>query len=55
MSIKKSLSLERSDVLHHGGLAGETEMTLDFARARRNAFLTLLVLNEIQNAPLPLR
>jgi hypothetical protein len=34
-------------------LAGEPEMTLDFARAWRNAFFPLLALNKIQHALLP--
>jgi hypothetical protein len=40
--------------LHHGRLAGEPEMILDFPRARRDAFLALLALNKIKDISLPL-
>jgi len=53
--IEKPLSLQRSNVLHHRCLAGEPEVILDFARARRDPFLALLTLNKIKNAFLPLR
>ena len=54
MPIKKTLSLQRGDVLHHRRLAGEPKMTLDLARARRDAFLALLALDEIENVSLPI-
>src|SRR5205823_5028899 len=52
--IKKAFSLQRGDVLHHRCLAGESEMILDFARARRDPLLPLLTLNKIKNAFLSL-
>ena len=55
MTVEKSFPLERVDVLHHRRLARETEMMLDLARAWRDAFLTLLELNEFQDAALSLR
>jgi hypothetical protein len=51
--VEKTFSLQRRDVLHHRRLAGEPEMILNFARARRNAFFPLLALNKIKHAPLP--
>src|SRR5579884_494106 len=54
MPAQKTFALQRSEVLHHRGLAGEPEMALDFTSARRNAFLSLLALDEIENSPLPL-
>jgi hypothetical protein len=51
--VEKTFSLQRHNVLHHRCLAGEPEMILDFARARRNAFFPLLALNEIKHASLP--
>jgi hypothetical protein len=53
VTLQKSFSLERDEVLHHRSLTGETEMVLDFARARRESFLTLLTLDEIEHAFLP--
>src|SRR6266513_878517 len=50
--VEKTFSLQSRDVLHHRCLAGEPEMTLDFASARRNAFFPLLALNKIKHAPL---
>src|SRR5262245_16364228 len=50
---EKTFSLERRDILHHGSLAGEPEMNLDFARSRRNIFLALLALNKIKDTSLP--
>src|SRR5690348_7479168 len=52
MAIQESFALEGGDVLHHRGLAGKTEMTLDFACAWGDAFLTLFTLNEIEHASL---
>ena len=49
MPFEQTLPLERSDVLHDGCLAGKTEMLLDFAGARRQTFVPLFALNEIQN------
>ena len=49
MSIEKTFAFERSDVLHDRCLAGEAEMTLNFARARCQPFLPLLVLDKIEN------
>jgi hypothetical protein len=51
--VEKTFPLQGREVLHYRCLAGEPEMTLDFARARRNAFFPLLALNKIQHAPLP--
>src|SRR5438874_9020103 len=51
--VEKTFSLQCRDVLHYRCLAGEPEMILDFARARRNAFFALLALNKIKHAPLP--
>jgi hypothetical protein len=52
--IEKAFSFQRRDVLHHRRLAGEAEMILDLASARRDAFLALLALYKIKHAPLPL-
>ena len=52
-TVEKTFSLECCDVLHDGCLAGESEMLLDFARARRDAFFSLLALNKIKDATLP--
>src|SRR5215467_8432033 len=49
VTLEKSFFLERGDVLHHRCLTGKPKMTLDFTRARRDAFLALLALDEIQN------
>src|SRR5437899_1956152 len=46
MSIKETFALERGDVLHDRRLAGETEMTLNFAGARCDPFFPLLVLDK---------
>src|SRR5256885_8725456 len=54
VTLKKSFFLERGDVLHRRSLAGKTKMTLNFARARRQAAVALLVLNEIENFSLAL-
>jgi hypothetical protein len=51
--VEKTFSLKCGDVLHHRCLAGEPEMILDFACARRNTFLALFTLNKIKHAPLP--
>src|SRR2546421_12058774 len=50
VTLEKSFFLERGDVLHHRRLAGETKMTLDFAGARSESFVTLFALDEIENA-----
>ena len=55
VTLQKSFSLERGDVLHHRRLTGESKMTLDFARARSESFVALLALDKIENAFLPLR
>ncbi len=55
MAIEKSFSLQRVEVLHDRGLAGESKMLLDFARARRDPFLALLGLDETEDVLLPLR
>src|SRR2546423_99032 len=52
MPIKKALALKSGNVLHHGRLAGETKMTLDFARTRRDAFLALFALNKVEHTSL---
>ena len=52
VTLKKSFFLQRGNVLHHRRLAGEPEMTLDFARARGDAFFPLLPLDEIENVSL---
>src|SRR6266852_8213639 len=49
MSIKKTFTFERGDVLHDRCLTGEAEMTLNFAGARRDPFFPLLVLDKIEN------
>ena len=54
MPIEKTFPLEGAEVLHDRGLAGEAEMMLDLARARRDSFFPLLGLNEFENAPLAL-
>jgi hypothetical protein len=48
--VQKTLPLEGAEVLHHGCLAGVSEMMLDFARAGSDAFFALLRLDELQNA-----
>src|SRR6267143_3182373 len=53
MTIEKTFAFQGCDVLHDRRLAGETEVVLDFARARRDSFLALLGLNEIEHAFLP--
>jgi len=55
MPIEKAFALERGNVLHDRCLAGETKMTLDFARAWRNPFLALLALDKIENVFLTVR
>src|SRR5215831_17969834 len=55
VTLEKSFLLERGDVLHYRRLTREPKMTLDFARARRNAFLALLSLNEMKNVSLSVR
>ena len=55
MPIEKTFALERGNVLHDRGLAGETKMALDFARAWGNPFLALFVLNKIENVFLTVR
>ena len=55
MPIEKTFALERGNVLHDGGLAGETKMALDFARAWRDPFLALLALDKIENVFLTVR
>jgi hypothetical protein len=52
VTLKKSFLLERSDVLHHRRLAGESEMILDLARARGDALFALFALDEMENASL---
>src|SRR4030095_729575 len=47
VAVKKTLALQRRDVLHHRSLTGESEMTLDFARARRNPLFSLLALDKV--------
>ena len=54
VTIEKSFAFQSCDVLHDRGLAGETEVVLNFARARRDSFLALLGLNEIEHAFLPI-
>ena len=54
VTIEKSFAFQGCDVLHDRGLAGETEVVLNFARARRDSFLALLGLNEIEYAFLPI-
>src|SRR6266404_1674579 len=54
MTIEKSFAFQSCDVLHDRCLARETEVVLNFARARRDSFLTLLGLNEIEHAFLPI-
>src|SRR6266487_2929293 len=49
MSIKKTFAFECGDVLHDRCLAGEAEMTLNFAGARCDPFFPLLVLDKIEN------
>jgi hypothetical protein len=53
--VEKTFALQRRDVLHHRSLTGEAEMTLDFARAGRDAFFSLLPLDKVEYAFLPLR
>ena len=55
MPIEKTFSLQRRDVLHYRGLAGESKVILDFTRAWRDPLLALLALDKIENSPLPLR
>ena len=55
VAVQKAFALERVDVLHHRCLAREAEMMLNFTRAWRHAFLTLLRLDEFQNASLSFR
>jgi hypothetical protein len=50
VTLEKSFSFERRDVLHHRSLTGKMKMTLDLARARGKSFVALLALNEIENA-----
>src|SRR5437763_1067339 len=54
VAIEKSFAFQSCDVLHDRRLAGETEVVLNFARARRDSFLALLGLNEIEYAFLPI-
>src|ERR1041385_559735 len=54
VSVEKTFSLQRRDILHHGRLAGEPEVILNLARARCKTLFALLVLNKIKHAPLPL-
>ena len=53
MPLEKTFPLQSSDVLHHRGLAGETQMLLNLARARRDSLPSLLGLNELENVLLP--
>ena len=53
MPVEKTFSLQCRDILHHGGLAGEPEVILDLARARRKTLFALLALNKIKHGPLP--
>ena len=55
MPIEKTFALERGNVLHDRGLACETKMALDFARAWCNSFLALLALDKIENVFLTVR
>ena len=50
VTLEKSFSFERGDVLHHRSLASKMKMTLDLARARGESFVALLALNEIEDA-----
>ena len=54
MPVEKSFPLERVEVLHDRSLTGETEMRLDFPRARRDPFFPLLGLDELQDVSLPI-
>src|SRR5438046_10208399 len=53
--VEKTFSLECCDVLHDGCLAGESEMVLDLASARRDACVSLLAWSNIKEAPFALR
>ena len=54
VTLEKSFPLERDDVLHYRCLTREPKMTLDFARARGDAFLALLALDKMEDVPLPI-
>src|SRR4030095_4171362 len=53
--VKKTFALQRRDVLHHRSLTREPKMTLDFARAWRNPFFSLLALDKVEHSLLPFR
>src|SRR6266480_839184 len=55
VALEKPFPLESGEVLHHRSLTGETKMALDLPRARRDSFLALLALDEIEDALLSLR
>jgi hypothetical protein len=52
VTLQDSFSFERGDVLHHRRLTGESKVALDLARARRDSFVALLSLDEIEDASL---
>ncbi len=54
MPVEESFSFQRCQVLHYRRLARESEVLLNFARARRDSFLSLLELDKFQNAALSL-
>src|SRR5882757_4017049 len=55
VAVEEAFARQCLDVLHHRCLAREAEMMLDFPRAWRHPFFTLLRLDEFQNASLSFR
>jgi hypothetical protein len=54
LPVDETLALQDGNVLHHRCLTAKAEVVLNFARARGNSFLPLLVLNELQDVSLPI-